>query len=213
MKNIIQTTTLAGLLALALAPNPIASAADSADRAQAAKAKMDSTRAEVAKIRHQVGLTLEELNRLQKENMDLRTQFQKFSAELVKMEVQAQVARDRAFSMEEKGQAFFQAWEDQIKSIANADIRDEAMKRYSKRAKSYGKILRAMFDARDQLQPFMSDLNDIKKLLDSELTRASVGSTKTIMKQANWHGADVVDSIEDVEKELDRVSTELAKYE
>jgi chromosome segregation ATPase len=213
MKSFIQTTTLAGFLALALAPTPIASAADSADRAQAAKAKMDSTRAEVAKIRHQVGLTLEELNRLQKENMDLRTQFKTFSAELVKMEEQATVARDRAFSMGEKGEVFFQAWEDQIKSIANAQIREEAMKRYNKRSKSYAKILKAMLEARDQLKPFMSDLNDFKKLLDSELTRASVGSTKTIMKQANWHGADVVDSLEDVEKELDRVSTELAKYE
>jgi chromosome segregation ATPase len=212
-KKLIGKTALMALLTLAITPTPNAGAADSADRAKAAKAKMDTTRTEVSKIRHQVALTLEELNRLQKENVDLRTQFKKFSDELAKMEVQAKVARDRVFSMEDKGQAFFQAWEDDIKSISNETIREEALKRYGKRAKSYGKILRAMLDARDQLKPFMSGLNDIKTLLDSELTRSSVSSTKAIIKQANYHGADVVESLEDVEKELDRVSAELGKYE
>jgi len=211
MKQIIQTTALATLLALAI--TPAAFAADSADRAQDTKVKIDAVRTEVAKIRHQVSLTLEELNRLQKDNMDLRTQFKKYTVELAKMEEQAQVARERAFSMEAKGQAFFQAWEDQIKSIANPEIREEALKRFSKRSKSYGKIVSAMLDAREQLRPFLSDLNDVKTLLDAELTRGSVASSKKLFKQANLHGSDVVDSLQDVETELDRVSAELAKYE
>jgi septal ring factor EnvC (AmiA/AmiB activator) len=213
MKNLIRTTTLVGLLSLSLVPAPDAFAADSADRAQAVKAKIDATRAEIAKIRHQVGLTLEEFNRLQKENMDLRTQFQKFTGELVKMEEQAKVARDRAFSMEEKGQAFFKAWEDQINSIANPEIREQAMNRYAKRAKSYGKILNAMLEARDELKPYLSNLNDVKQLLDSELTRGHVNSAKKIFKLANLHGDDVIHALQDAEIELDRVSAELAKYE
>jgi len=60
--------------------------------------------------------------------------------------------------------------------------------------------------------PFMSDLNDINKLLESELTETSVASTKGTIRQANWHGEDVRESLTDVEKELDRVSAELAKY-
>lgn len=213
MKTVMHAAAVAGCLALAVMPGLRVSAADSGDRAKIAREKMATTRTEVAGIRHQIALTLEELNRLQKDSVELRPQFDKFSAELANMEAQAKVARDRALSMEEKGQAFFQAWEDQIKEIANQDIREEAMKRYSKRGKSYGKILRAMLEGRDQLRPFMSDLNDIKKLLDSELTRGSVSSTKKLIKQANWHGADVVDSLKDVETELDRVSAELAKYE
>ena len=129
------------------------------------------------------------------------------------MEEQAQVARNRVLSMAEKGQAYFQAWEDTIKSISNEDIREQAQKRYNKRVKSYNKIIKAMTDARDELMPFMSDLNDVKKLLDSELSRESVKSASNLIKQANWHGEDVVESLKDVETELDRVSAELAKYE
>jgi hypothetical protein len=41
----------------------------------------------------QAGLTLDELNRLRKENMDLRMQFRKYTAELAKMEVRASSQR------------------------------------------------------------------------------------------------------------------------
>ncbi len=210
MNTTFQVTTLVALLALA--PTLKVLAAESGDRAQEAKARMENLRGECAKIRSQVGLTLEELGRLQKGNVELRPQFQKYAAELAKMEEQAKVARDRVANMEAKGQAFFQAWEDQIQSIANPDIREQAHKRYAKRVKSYNKIIKAMTSARDELKPFMSDLNDIKKLLDSELSRESVKSAKNLTKQANWHGEDVVKSIKEVEAELDRVSAELAKY-
>jgi septal ring factor EnvC (AmiA/AmiB activator) len=210
MNTRLQLTLLAALLALT--PVPGAFAAESGERAQQTKAKLDATRAEVAKIRNQVGLTLEELNRLKKDNVELRAQLQKYGKELANMEDQARVARDRVVSMEDKGMAYFQAWEDEIKSISNAEIRDQAQKRYNKRVKSYNKIVKAMTEARDTLKPFMSDLNDVKKLLDSELSRESVKSASNLIKQANWHGEDVVESLKDAETELDRVSAELAKY-
>jgi hypothetical protein len=209
----LRLTTLAALAALALAPATRSLAADSAERAQETKAKIDAARTDVAKVRNQVGLTLEELNRMRKDSVELRTQFQLYARELAKMEEQAQLTKERALKMGEKGQAYFSAWEDAIKSIANEDIRAQAQKRYNKRVKSYNKIVKAMSDARDELKPFMSDLNDIKKLLDSELSRESVKSASNLIKTANWHGEDVTESLKDVENELDRVSAELAKYQ
>lgn len=210
MNTKLQSTLLAALLALTSVPGVFA--AESGERAQETKAKLDASRAEVAKIRNQVGLTLEELNRLKKSNMELRPQLEKYGKELAKMEAEALVTRDRVISMENKGMSYFQAWEDEIKTISNEDIRKQAQGRYNKRVKSYNKIVKAMMAARDELKPFMSDLNDVKKLLDSELSRESVKSADKLIKQANWHGEDVVESLKDVETELDRVSTELAKY-
>jgi chromosome segregation ATPase len=213
MKTNMHATTLAALLALALAPMPRALAAESAERAQETKARIDAARVESAKIRNQIGLTLEELNRLRKDSVELRPQFEAYAKELIKMEEQAKVAGERVTQMSAKGQAYFQAWEDTIKSISNKDIREQAQKRYEKRVKSYNKIINAMTEARDELKPYMSDLNDVKKLLDSELSRESVKSAASLIKQTNWHGTDVVDSLKDVETELDRVSAELAKYQ
>ena len=94
----------------------------------------------------------------------------------------------------------------------NTIFRKEAEKRYEKRKKSYDKIVKAMQEAKAELVPFMSDLNDIRKLLDSELTDATVAATKNTIKSADWHGEDVRESLSDVEKELDRVAADLAKY-
>jgi len=213
MKTSLQPTRLAALLALALAPAPLAVGADSAEQAALVKEKIQTLRRECAQGRNQITLTLEELSRLTVAGVELRPQFEKFKAELVKMEEKAKSARDRADSMKEKGQAFFSEWEQQVKTIQNEDIRKEATKRLAKRKKSYDKILSTMQEAKSELVPFMSDLNDIRKLLDSELTATSVASTKNVIRQANWHGEDVRDSLSDVEKELDRVAAELAKYQ
>jgi len=50
-----------------------------------------------------------------------------------------------------------------------------------KGAPDRGTILSAMEEAREQLLPFMSDLNDIKKLLESELSATSVASTQSLI--------------------------------
>lgn len=208
-----QTTTLAALLALALAPAYRAVGADSADRAAMVKEKIQSLRQECAQGRNQITLTLEALSRLTVTGVELRPQFEKYKAELAKMEEKAKSARARAVSMREKGQAFFADWEQHVKEIQNEDIRKEAQKRLAKRKKSYGKILTAMEEAKEELVPFMSDLNDVRKLLESELSASTVASTKSLIRQANWHGEDVRESLSDVEKELDRVAAELAKYQ
>jgi septal ring factor EnvC (AmiA/AmiB activator) len=215
MKTSSYHTTLAALLAFALAPAPFAigAGADSAERATIVKQKIQSLRSECAATRRQITVTLEELGRLTKEGAELRPQFEKYKAELVKMEAQAQVARTRADSMKEKGVAFFSEWEQQVNTIQNEDIRKAAAGRLAKRKKSYEKILATMSEAKEELVPFMSDLNDIRKMLENELTASSVNSVKNTVRQARWRGEDVQDSLQDVEKELDRVAAELAKYQ
>ena len=210
MKGSLQCPALMACFTLALTYS--LPAAESAERATATKEKIQALRSESAKTRNQITLTLEELSRLNVKGVDLRPQFEKFKAELRKMQDEAKVASERAQAMRSKGTASFQAWEMEVQTINNPEIRQEAQKRYERRKKSYQKILSAMEEAREQLVPFMSDLNDINKLLESELTETSVASTKGTIRQANWHGEDVRESLTDVEKELDRVSAELAKY-
>ena len=213
MKTSAKRSLLAAALTLAMVPAPIALGAESADRAALIKEKIQSLRSGCAQGRNQITLTMEELSRMLAPGVELRPQFEKFKAELVKMEEKAASARERATSMKEKGEAFFSDWEQEVRSIQNESIRKEASSRLAKRRKSYSKILSAMQEAKEGLVPFMSDLNDIKTLLDSELTPTSVASTKSLIRKANWHATDVRESLVDVEKELDRVSAELATYQ
>ena len=211
MKTSFRNISLTVLLALA--PAQFARAADAAEMAAIVKQKIESLRADCATGRRQVTVTLEELNRLRVKDVDLRPQFEKFKAELVKMEERAENGRTRADAMKAKGEEFFADWEQQVRSIQNPDIRKAAENRLVKRKKSYNKILAAMQEAKAELVPFMSNLNDLKKMFDGELTASSVASAKDLIRQANWHGTDVNESLTDVEKELDRVAAELAKYQ
>jgi len=213
MKIIGGRALLGAALSLTLAAAPTSFGAASAEMAGAVKEKIQSLRNGCAQGRNQVTQTLEELNRLLAPGVELRPQFERFTAELAKLEGMTATARERAAEMKEKGHKFFADWEEQIKSIQNEDIRKEAAGRMAKRQKSYGRIISEMQDAREELGPFMSDLNDIKTLLDSELTAGSVASSRTLIKKANWHGGDVKDALSDVEKELDRMTAELATYQ
>jgi chromosome segregation ATPase len=213
MKTAIPQPILTAVLALGLAAAPGAFAQDATALATVVKEKIQSLRTECAQGRRQVAVTVEELGRLTTQGVELRPQFEKFKAELVKMEDKAAKARSRADAMKAKGQEFFSDWEQQVRSIQNEDIRKAAEKRLVNRKKSYARILSAMQEARDELVPFMSDLNDLKKLFESELTTATVASAKSLIRQATWHGNDVSESLLDVEKELDRVAAELAKYQ
>ena len=208
-----RSAKFAAFLVFTLASASILIGADSTEQATIVKEKIQSLRTQCEVGRAQITITLEELNRLKSAGAQLRPQFERFKAELVKMDEMANNAKERADSMKQKGEAFFSDWEQQVKSIKNEDIRDEAAKRMAKRKKAYDRILTSMQEAKQELVPFMSDLNDIRKLLDSELSASTVGSIKGVIRKASWHGEDVRESLSDVEKELDRVAAELAKYQ
>jgi chromosome segregation ATPase len=212
MKSTYQATALAALLALTLAPAPRTSAAESTDQAQKVRDRIESLRLESVKVRHQVEVTVYELNRLQSENIELREQLTKYTAELLKMEEQAKIVRDQAEAMSQQGQVFFKVWEEQIAAIANPKIREQAQGRRDKRLKSYQKIADAMNEVRALARPFLSNLNDLKTLLGSELTRESVVSAEKLITEANFAASDVVEALKDVETALDRVAAELNKY-
>lgn len=211
MNNSFVIAVLIALLSLATLPTNTRGQ-ESAERAKVTREKIDTLRQEATKIRRQISATMEELRRLTAKDADLRPQFEKYKEELVKMEEQAKVARNRADAMKEKGTSAFAEWEKEVDSIKDEDIRKEAAKRMAKRQKSYNAILTSMGDAKEQLVPFMSHLNDVRKLLDSELTQSTVSASKTLIRKTGWAAEDVNDSLVDVEKELDRVSAELAKY-
>ena len=187
-------------------------AAESTDLATKVRGSLEELRLESVRIRLQAEVTAYELNRLESENVVLREQFDKFTTELAKMEEQAEVARGRADAMAQQGKAFFQAWEQQIGAIANPKIRQQAQSRYGQRTKSYNKILAAVAEVRLVAPQWLSDLNDLKTLLSSELTRESVASAADLIIKANFLGSDVVEALKDVETELDRVAAEMAKY-
>src|SRR5262250_728521 len=95
MKTTIQYTGFTPLLVLALTVSSNAIGAEATEMAGVVKEKIQNLRNECAQGRHQIMVTSEELNRLIAKNVELRPQFEKYKAELVKMEEKAESARKR----------------------------------------------------------------------------------------------------------------------
>jgi hypothetical protein len=67
------------------------------------------------------------------------------------------------------------------------------------------RILAASEEARDHLVPFMSDLNDVRKLLGERMSASTVALDQShLSARPTGTGEDVRESLMDVEKELDR---------
>jgi predicted nucleic acid-binding Zn-ribbon protein len=201
------------MFVLALASAPVVFAVDASEQASAVKEKMQSLRDDSVNTRRQIAVTVEERTRITAKNVELRPQFEKYKSELVKMQEQAKKAAERADTMKANGEAFFTDWEKQTDTIQNPDNRKRAESRMAKRKASYNKILSAMQEAKSRLVPFMSDLSDIQKMLEVELTANTVASARGLIRQASDHGQDVTESLMDVERELDRVAAEFAQYQ
>ncbi len=213
MRSTVRTGFLTGMFVLALASAPVVFAVDASEQASAVKEKMQSLRDDSVNTRRQIAVTVEERTRITAKNVELRPQFEKYKSELVKMQEQAKKAAERADTMKANGEAFFTDWEKQTDTIQNPDNRKRAESRMAKRKASYNKILSAMQEAKSRLVPFMSDLSDIQKMLEVELTANTVASARGLIRQASDHGQDVTESLMDVERELDRVAAEFAQYQ
>jgi DNA-binding NarL/FixJ family response regulator len=86
MKTSRKHLSLAALLALAVLPAPPALADDATEQAAAVKEKIQSLRNDCAQGRQQITVTVEALSRLMAKNVELRPEFDRYKAELVKME-------------------------------------------------------------------------------------------------------------------------------
>ncbi len=177
-------------------------------RAIAASSSMQNLRDEMARLKKQTADTLAILNGFKQNHVDLQGQLSVYADQVAAMERLARQEQFEADQMKAKGRTYFEAWEKDIATISNPDIRAKAEKRRDQRTKLYHRIDKAMQEAKPSLDPFLSDLNDIKTFLGNDLTAAGRDSAKSLISRANSEGATVERRLQKVIAELDKVSAD-----
>jgi hypothetical protein len=176
---------------------------------QQGAARMEAARNEIAITRTNIVLTLEQLN-LVRSSKDPKAQFQKFTEQLAKMEERARLTRDDAQLMKSKGDAYFADWEAQIAGIQDAERREQVKAGYSKRKKSYDRIIQFMQNAGKDFRPLLEMLKEIQALLEGERSQERVAAAKDLFMRANWRCGDVQRSLMEVEREFEFLAADLA---
>ena len=136
---------------------------------------------------------------------DLRAAYDNYSNQLARMSEHADKVRREAEAMRDSRAEYFTQWEEKVSEIDNPTIRATAEARRAKLRQSHERISTATIQVRDAYEPFMRDLQDVRKFLGGELSKQSVSMLGDVQRKAAESGATVKQKIGVIIAELDAI--------
>lgn len=203
----ITSFTMAALMTAA-APLFTATAVPAASYKMADKvgASIAEFRDEIVTIKKEVDSTMAALDKIvTTAATDPRKAFQDFDKALPRIDDAAKKAKKRGEDIKARGQAYFQAWEKELASVNNAEIRKLAEERKVKLQGTFGSIRTSMEPVRDQFNTWLADLKDLQKYLSNDLTIGGIDAAKGLIGKAKTEGQGVQQSMDKVIAELNTI--------
>jgi hypothetical protein len=149
--------------------------------------------------------TLGKLTDPQTPPAELRSTFDAYSDQLARMTQRSEQLRREAEQMRDSRAAYFAKWEEKAAEIDNPSIRASVEARKARLRAAHDRITTGALAARDAYEPFMRDLQDVRKYLAADLSPSSVQMLGDVGKKANTEGAVVKQRVNAVVAELDAV--------
>lgn len=165
------------------------------------KADLAQSTAEIDKVL----ATLGTLTNPQTPPSQLRSAFDMYSDQLARMTQRSVQMKREAEQMRDSQAAYFARWEAKAAQIDNPSIRASAEERKARLRLAQDRITSSALEARDAYEPFMRDLQDVRKYLAADLSPTSVQMLGDVGKKANADGTVVTRRINAVIAELDAV--------
>lgn len=155
-------------------------------KSEAAAGGLQSAADRIAQAQVMRGAMLVALNDLMDNPQpDLRPQFKKFTSSLKAWVNQIQDVESKSASMQLKGAAYFEKWDEELAKIQNEDIRRRSLARKEAVTKQFEKIRTAYAEVDQTRRPLITDLTDIQTALSADLTRAGLDAVKPHVTKAN----------------------------
>jgi len=150
------------------------------------------------------------LNAVAKPGADMAKAFSSFEDAADRMTSQESRIRSLRASVETKKTDYLNTWQENIKAINDATLRQRAEQRRDdvvKRLQALGKQgegLRASYDK------WMTDVADVRKYLKTDLNPGGVESAADIIQRVNQGAASLEKGVGDLAGELDKISDAIA---
>jgi uncharacterized protein YhaN len=147
----------------------------------------------------------------QAQSNDLRKRYESFSKEVDKLEeAQARVISD-IDKMKSTGVEYFSSWDKANAQISAPELRQASAERRSKVMKDHHELADALSEIGLQLQPFMSNLRDLKASLGADLSPTNVGKASEMIRASQTDAQALKDKIADVQTTLKQFLSETPK--
>lgn len=154
---------------------------------------------------NEVIITLRDL--IRQPSSDLVPQFRDYRRAVDAMQREADRFSSRFDDVARAGDEYFRTWEHDSTLIESADVRAVSEERRSIQLERYRLVFQSAEQIENDMQPFLSKLNDVKLYLDSDLTMAGINAASPFLSDVEGRGFPLRDRLE----ELDRQLTDLAR--
>jgi chromosome segregation ATPase len=115
---------------------------------------------------------------------ELKKQYESFSRELKELEEAQKHATSDIDEMKATGAEYFSSWDASITQMSNPDLKQASAERRTKVMKDHQELSATLSDLGGQLQPFTSNLQDLKSFLGADLSPANVANAGDMIQKS-----------------------------
>ncbi len=138
----------------------------------------------------------------QAEGKELKKRYESFSREVQELEEDQKHATSHIDEMKATGAEYFTSWDVSINQMLNPDLKQASIERRSKVMKDHDELAATLSDIGSQLQPFMSNLQDLKSFLGADLSPANVAKAGDMIQKSQADAQALKGTIAGVQKTL-----------
>jgi chromosome segregation ATPase len=200
------------ILALTFAALRLGAARDTFKQSAELGKRTAKTSSDVDKYVTQLDKTEEALSSVnQAQGKDLKQRYESFSKEVRKLEDAQKHTTSDIDEMKSNGTEYFSSWGTSIAQMSEPELKQASTERRSKVMKDHDDLAAALNDVGGHLQPFMSDLHDLKSFLGTDLSPANVGKANEMIQKSQADAQALKDKIAGVQTTLKQFLNEAPK--
>lgn len=168
-------------------------------RSEKAGVTMKTVEQDIQKALAQVDVTSASLDELVRPGQsDPKKAYNKYSDNVGKMDHDAKVLFDHTDKMSAQGKNYFEEWQKQGNAYTNPEIQTLSEQRRSEMSAVYVKISEASVGVKGAAKAYLSNINQIKSYLSTDLTPKGIDSIAPVARQANIDGNNLRSSVQPV---------------
>ena len=132
-----------------------------------------------------------------------------FAKDVQRLEVDSFRVRARAQAIRTRGEAYFEQWQEHLRSVKDPTARLLAEDRRDRLQEQFAHIRASTEQARDAFKPFLAGLHRLRNGLETDPAAASAEPMKEVIRATRENGQKVETSLDAILGELDAVAATL----
>jgi hypothetical protein len=132
-----------------------------------------------------------------------------FSKDVQRLEVDSFRIRERAQAIRTRGAAYFEQWQEHLRSVKDPAARQLAEDRRDRLKEEFAHIRVTTEEAREAFKPFLAGLHRLRNGLETDPAAASTDAMKEVIRTTRENGRRLETSLDSILGELDAVAATL----